>query len=197
MTEKHLLAALSPHFSIVAGIIRAATEEFESFNIPPERRPVVDGAPSGIMIWYLIWNRLEQHFGRKGPVRVVESDGLKCLYFEDPGVTVRVNKLDAITFDGPVSRNPGRLQAHTQLCFSFYDRPPGHLVFGYTTRLNGLGAAVLDRILLTLEGEDGVQWLTYIDEGGQDAASEKRNDGPTPPVVRPKVLPESGERANG
>lgn len=197
MTKEQLVDALKVHFPIIAGLIRAAADEFESFNIPPDRRPVVDGAPSGIMIYHLIWDRLERHFGSKGPVRVAESEGLKCLFFEELGVCVRLNKLNPVSFNGPVSRNPSKLHAHPQLCFAFFDQPPGHLVFGYTTRLNDIGAAVLDRVLLTLEGEDGVQWWTYIDDDGQAAAPVEPLPTPMPPVVRPKALPERSKKVNG
>ncbi len=197
MTQEELVTALKPHFPVITAFIRAAAEEFESFNIPIDRRPVVDGAPSGIMVWHLIWDRLERHFGFRGAVRVTESDGLKSLFFEEPGVGVRVNKLDAINFSGPVSRSPGKLYAHPQLFFSFHDEPPGHLVFGYTARLNEQGVSVLDRVLLTLETEDGVQWWTYIDDDGRVAGRTEQLPPPTPPVVRPKALPEESNRVEG
>ncbi|MCK4340141.1 MAG: hypothetical protein KAY37_00270 [Phycisphaerae bacterium] len=197
MTQEQLVAALKPHFPVITSLIRAAAEEFESFNIPTDRRPVVDGAPSGIMIYHLIWDRLERHFGFKSAIRVTESEGLKFLFFEKLGVSVRVNKLNAVSFNGSVSRTPGKLHAHPQLFFSFYDQPPGHLIFGYTARLNEQGVAVLDRVLLTLEGEDGVQWWTYVDVDGQADAPVEPAPGPTPPVVRPKALPEESKKVNG
>jgi len=197
MNKDQLVGGLKPCFPIITSLIRAAAEDFESFKIPAELRPVVDGAPSGIMIYHLIWDRLERQFGFKGPVRVAESEGLKCLFFEDPGVSVRVNKLNPVSFSGPVSKNPSKLYAHPQLFFSFFDQPPGHLVFGYTTRLNDMGAAVLDRVVLTLECEDGVQWWTYIDEEGQAATPAEPLPGPMPPIVRPKTLPEKSKKING
>lgn len=197
MTKEQLVEALRPYFGIIANLIRAAAAEYESFNIPADRRPVVDGAPSGITIYHLIWDRVERQFGFKGPVRVEESEGLKCLFFEDPGVRIRINKVSAVSFTGPVSRNPGKLFTHPQLCLAFFDEPPGHLVFGYTTRFNDVGAAVLDRVVLTLEGEDGVQWWTYIDEDRQAAVPLAPPSGPTPPIVRPKTLPERSKRNDG
>ena len=148
------------------------------------------------MIYHLAWDRLERHFGFSGPVRVTENEGLKVLFFKELGIRVRVNKLDALSFSGPVSRVPGKLHTHPQLCFSFYEQPPGHLIFGYTTRLNEQGVAVLDRILLTLEGEDGVQWWTYIDDADQVTTPIEPLPGPTPPVVQPKVLPEESKKAH-
>jgi hypothetical protein len=197
MTQEALTDALRPAFPIITSLFRQAAEEFETFDIPIDRRPVVDGAPVGIMMYALIWDRLERHFGRKGPVRMVETDGLKVLFFEELGIGVRVNKLDPLSFAGPISRDPRKLQNHRQLCFSFYDELPGHLIFGYTTRLDQRGVAVLDRVLLTLEGETGVQWWTFIDEEGQAVALPDEQTGPRPPVVRPKDLKDAPRKLDG
>lgn len=196
MTKESLLAALGPHLPVVTELIRAAVEEYESFDIPPNRRLVLDGAPSGIAIYHLIWDHIERRFGRVGPVRVAETDGLKFLFFEDPGVAIRVNKLDALSLTGPLSREPRKLNNHPQLFLSFHDEPPGHLIFGYTKRLNAIGVAVLDRIVLTLENEDGVQWCTYIDDADSTALPAEPTPSPTPPVVRPKALPDELRKAD-
>ncbi len=197
MMQETLLAALGPHFPVVAGLIRAAAEEFESFNIPVERRPVLDGAPSGITIYYLIWNHFERHFGCSGPVRVTETGGLRVLFFEDPGVSIRVNKLHSLSLTSQLSKDARKLQYHSQLLFSFHDEPPGHLIFGYTKRLNEQGVAVLDRVLLTLENEDGVQWSTCIDDEGVATMPMETPPSPMPPVVRPKALPDESKKVDG
>ena len=197
MTRESLLAALGPHFPVVASLIRAAAEEFESFNIPVERRPVLDGAPAGIAIYYLIWDHFERHFGCSGPIRVTETDGLKVLFFEDPGISIRVNKLDSLNLSSPLSRDARKLHNHPQLFLSFHDEPPGHLIFGYTKRLNEQGVAVLDRVLLTLENENGVQWRTYIDDDQATATPVEPLPSPPPPVVRPKALPGESKKVVG
>ncbi len=197
MTKEQLVAALRPSFPSIAALIRAAAEEFESFNIPVERRPVIDGGPSGIVIYHLIWDHFERHFGFSGSIRVAESDGLKVLFFEELGISVRVNRLDPLSFNGPLSRCPGKLHLHPQLNFAFHEEPPGHLTFGHTTRLDDRGVAVLDRVLLTLEGEDGVQWWTYIDEDEQSAATVEVPSSVAPPVVRPKALLDKSKRNRG
>lgn len=197
MTQETLLAALGPHCPVVAGLIRAAADEYESYNIPVERRPVLDGAPAGIAIYHLIWNHFERHFGCSGPIRVTESDGLKVLHFEDPGVYIRVNKLDSQSLTSPLSRDSRKLHNHPQLFLPFHDEPPGHLIFGYTKRLDERGVAVLDRVLLTLENEEGVLWSTYIDEPGAAVTPVEPPPAPTPPVVRPKALPGESKKADG
>jgi hypothetical protein len=195
MTRETLVAGLRPVFPTITSLIRDAAAEFESFQIPVDRRHVVDGAPAGIMIYALIWDRVERLFGWQGPTRVTEIDGLRVLFFEALGVGVRVNKLDSLTFAGPIARDPTKLHVREQLCFAFYQEPPGHLIFGYTTRLDQRGVAVLDRVLLTLEGETGVLWWTFIDEAGSSLVSDQA--GPRPPVVRPKDLKDATTKLDG
>lgn len=196
-TREALVAGLRPAFPTIATLIRQAAEEFESFNIPVERRPVVDGAPAGIMMYALIWDRVERQFGHQGPIRVTVIDGLKVLFFEELGLSVRMNKLDSLTFAGPITRDPTKLHVRGQMCFAFYQEPPGHLIFGYTTRLDERGVAVLDRVLLTLEGETGVLWHVFIDDDEQLMSPVADETGPRPPVVRPKDLKDAPRKADG
>lgn len=197
MSREMLVAGLRPAFPIINTLIRQAAEEFESFDIPVERRPVVDGAPVGIMMYALIWDRVERHFGRQGPIRVMEIDGLKVLFFEELGLAVRINKLDSLTFAGPIARDPTKLHVRGQMCFAFYQEPPGHLIFGYTTRLDERGVAALDRVLLTLEGETGVLWWTFIDDDEQFMSLVADQTGPRPPVVRPRDLKDAPRKLDG
>jgi hypothetical protein len=197
VSRETLVAGLRPVFPTITALIRDAAEEFESFAIPVERRPVVDGAPAGMMRYELIWDYVERHYGCRGPIRVLKMDGIKVLLFEELGVAVRINKLDSLTFAGPIARDPAKMRVHVQLCFSFYEEPPGHLVFGYTTRLDERGVAVLDRVLLTLEGETGVLWWTFIDDEGQFMSPVADQMGPRPPVVRPKDLKDAPKKVDG
>jgi hypothetical protein len=199
MTKEALLQALKPHFRTISSLIRAATDEFESYNIPLERRPVVDRGPSGIMIWHLIWDYFERHFGYTGPVRVAVHEGLRVLFFEESGVSVRTNKLDSVDLTGPIAKEPSKIHAHPQMCFAFHDEQPGNLIFGYTKKLNEDGSCVLDRVYLTLENQDGVQWWTFIDDDEDSCGITPiaPTHGPGPVLVRPKKLPQKPAQAGG
>lgn len=192
MKPETLLAELEHVLPIPVDCVQRACAYYDSFNIPDELRPILDGAPRGIAIWNVIWYLLRQHFDAEGEVRIICTKGLPVLFVQSNGAAIRINKVEDGTFEGPVSKKPRTLSRFEQYLFGFSeDDRRGHLVLGHTTRIEG-GAAVLNRIVLTLEDEGGVIWSRYIDDERTLGSDTDLTPGlePTPPAVYPKT----GER---
>jgi hypothetical protein len=202
-TPKQYFSALEPILDSLAAIPHKAWNDLVSWIPESEFGAMFPIPRAGLVQWRMVVHA-QNAFGTNGPIRVVhDDDGLHFLYVdnENEPVACEFGKADDSLCRSKNQNNKNRLCLE-QMSLWHYETEPKRFNLVYTVGGYGLSAHI-DRVVLTMEGKDGIAWFKELYRSSGDQGDDfgiavqpvDPDSGPLPPQIIPKpTVKEDEER---